>query len=173
MDKYDLLEAMSGIRDQYIEDASAGQENKLLKTEDGRHLKEAEAAASGRSSAGEGQTGGRVSRRRKFVRFTRWTTVIAALLCVSVLIPNLIPGVTSVFRGVPVLEDYFNLVTFRKSGYEETRPQAAGEESGLVTMGAGEPEAVASGEAGIVSEDEAYEDAYKRGQVTAQKLFLK
>ena len=160
MDKYDLLEAMSGIRDQYIEDASAGQENKLLETEDGRHLKEAEAAASGRSSAGEGQTGGRVSRRRKFVRFTRWTTVIAALLCVSVLIPNLIPGVTSVFRGVPVLEDYFNLVTFRKSGYEETRPQAAGEESGLVTMGAGEPEAIASGEAGIVSEDEAYEDAY-------------
>ena len=160
MDKYDLLEAMSGIRDQYIEDASAGQENKLLETEDGRHLKEAEAAASGRSSAGEGQTGGRVSRRRKFVRFTRWTTVIAALLCVSVLIPNLIPGVTSVFRGVPVLEDYFNLVTFRKSGYEETRPQAAGGESGLVTMGAGEPEAIASGEAGIVSEDEAYEDAY-------------
>ena len=151
MDKYDLLEAMSGIRDQYIEDASAGQENKLLETEDGRHLKEAEAAASGRSSAGEGQTGGRVSRRRKFVRFTRWSTVIAALLCVSVLIPNLIPGVSSVFRGVPVLEDYFNLVTFRKSGYEDTRPQADGGESGLVTMGAGE--------AGIVSEDEAYEDA--------------
>lgn len=160
MDKYDLLEAMSGIRDQYIEDASAGQENKLQETEDGRHLKEAEAAASARSSAGEGQTGGRVSRRRKFVRFTRWSTVIAALLCVSVLIPNLIPGVSSVFRGVPVLEDYFNLVTFRKSGYEDTRPQADGGESGLVTMGAGEPEAIASGEAGIVSEDEAYENAY-------------
>lgn len=160
MDKYDLLEAMSAIRDQYIEDASAGQENKLQETEDGRHLKEAEAAASARSSAGEGQTGGRVSRRRKFVRFTRWSTVIAALLCVSVLIPNLIPGVSSVFRGVPVLEDYFNLVTFRKSGYEDTRPQADGGESGLVTMGAGEPEAIASGEAGIVSEDEAYENAY-------------
>ena len=160
MDKYDLLEAMSGIRDQYIEDASAGQENKLLETEDGGHLKEAEAAASARSSAGEGQTDGRVSRRRKFVRFTRWSTVIAALLCVSVLIPNLIPGVSSVFRGVPVLEDYFNLVTFRKSGYEDTRPQADGGESGLVTMGAGEPEAIASGEAGIVSEDEAYENAY-------------
>ena len=52
MDKYDLLEATSGIRDQYIEDASAGQENKLQETEDGRHLKEAEAAASARSSAG-------------------------------------------------------------------------------------------------------------------------
>lgn len=161
MDKYDLLEAMSGIRDQYIEDASAGQKNWLQETEDGRHLKEVEAAASEFSSTGEGQTGGRVSGRRKMVRFTRWSTMIAALLCVSVLIPNLIPGVTSVFRGVPVLEDYFNLVTFRKSGYEETRPQAAGEDSGLVTMGAGEPEAIASGEAGIVSEDEAYEDAYE------------
>ncbi len=161
MDKYNLLEAMSGIRDQYIEDASAGQKNKLQETEDGRPLKEAKAASSELSSAGEGQTGGRGSGRRKIVRFTRWSTVIAALLCVSVLIPNLIPGVTSVFRGVPVLEDYFNLVTFRKSGYEDARPQAAGEESGLVTMGAGQPEAIASGEAGIVSEDEAYEDAYE------------
>lgn len=93
MNKYDLLEAMSGIRDEYIE----------------------EAAASNAGPAPVSRPSPREKRKRKnrILHLQRWAATAAALLCLSVLVPNLSPDAASALRGIPLLGGYFRAVTFR------------------------------------------------------------
>ncbi len=185
MDKYDLLEAMGGIRDKYIEEAAdPGLSALRTKNPDEKYIGEAadpslsvnalrtenpdekyigEAADPGLSalrteipdekskvadtSSLQEDTGkiNKIAGKRnknRFIRVTRWSTAIAALLCISILIPNLFPGVSSVFRDVPLLGRYFSLVTFREPGTENSSTATAfaddSEEKSVMAMGSEE-----------------------------------
>ena len=66
MDKYDILEAMSGIRDEYIEDAAVPSPDRSQTEYPGKE---------GKVPAG----------RAKILRLRRWGTAAAAVLCAAVI----------------------------------------------------------------------------------------
>ena len=66
MDKYDILEAMSGIRDEYIEDAAVPSPDRSQTEHPGKE---------GKAAAG----------RAKILRLRRWGTAAAAVLCAAVI----------------------------------------------------------------------------------------
>lgn len=70
MDKYDILEAMSGIRDEYIEDAAVSPGQAV-------HSKEQDTSPMNGRKRGYG--------RAKILRLQRWAATAAALLCVCVI----------------------------------------------------------------------------------------
>ena len=70
MDKYDILEAMSGIRDEYIEDAAVFSDQAV----------HSEKQDTSRKNGGEEKT-----KRSKILRLQRWAATAAALLCVCVI----------------------------------------------------------------------------------------
>lgn len=102
MNRYDILEAMSGIRDEYIEEAAAfanqagqnleepGLISAVHKSENNTEFQQkqpmaAETIPAGkeRKTSGEGNDKG--FRRRKILRLQRWAVTAAALLCVCVI----------------------------------------------------------------------------------------
>ena len=118
MDKYDLLEAMSGIRDEYVEEASGLQADQETGQEKQKSL--------------SGRPVSRVRRRRPGASF--WAAAAAAVLCISVVLPNLSPAASSAFQDLPFLGNYFRLVTIRSYEYQSDSADAYAEESSLVTM---------------------------------------
>ncbi|SDK57164.1 Protein of unknown function [Sarcina sp. DSM 11001] len=146
MDKYDLLEAMSGIRDEYVEEASGLQADQETGQEKQKSL--------------SGRPVSRVRRRRPGASF--WAAAAAAVLCISVVLPNLSPTASSAFQDLPFLGNYFRLVTIRSYEYQSDSADAYAEESTLVTMsknsdadqGADSPGVMA---AGSIEADEAAE----------------
>lgn len=126
MDKYDLLDAMGGIRDEYIEEASGPDSRKA-------------------------QAG---SRRRKVLGMQRWAAAAAALLCLSVIVPNVSPDAASAFKGIPLFGNYFRAVTFRAYEYEGAGADAYVEEPAVVTMSAGEVKVEDEAEAAAASGEE-------------------
>ena len=118
MDKYDLLEAMSGIRDEYVEEASGLQADQETGQEKQKSL--------------SGRPVSRVRRRRSRASF--WAAAAAAVLCISVVLPNLSPAASSAFQDLPFLGNYFRLVTIRSYEYQSDSADAYAEESTLVTM---------------------------------------
>lgn len=148
MDKYDLLEAMGGIRDQYIEDAG-------IASAKAPEQVTAEPAA---SSPGD-KTLYRKAAGKKLRRFSRWSTAVAALLCVSIILPNLFPGVTSVFSGVPLLNRYFSLVTFRKPSDKDLAAGSRSRDSGIYTMGSENPEEVSPEESSAYEAEEEFDES--------------
>ena len=126
MDRYDLLEAMSGIRDEYI--AAASVDSKTAAVEDGK-----EEAGKDVSAAG---TGHRTLRRAGILRMQRWAGAAAAILCLSIIVPNVSPGAANAFQDLPLLGQYFRAVTFRAYEYQDERADAYVEEPAIVTMGA-------------------------------------
>ncbi len=146
MDKYDLLEAMSGIRDEYVEEASGLRADQETGQEKQKSL--------------SGRPVSRVRRRRPGASF--WAAAAAAVLCISVVLPNLSPAASSAFQDLPFLGNYFRLVTIRSYEYQSDSADAYAEESTLVTMsknsdadqGADSPGVMA---AGSIEADEAAE----------------
>ena len=118
MDKYDLLEAMSGIRDEYVEEASGLRADQETGQEKQKSL--------------SGRPVSRVRRRRSGASF--WAAAAAAVLCISVVLPNLSPAASSAFQDLPFLGNYFRLVTIRSYEYQSDSADAYAEESTLVTM---------------------------------------
>ena len=118
MDKYDLLEAMSGIRDEYVEEASGLRSDQETGQEKQKSL--------------SGRPVSRVRRRRPGASF--WAAAAAAVLCISVVLPNLSPTASSAFQDLPFLGNYFRLVTIRSYEYQSDSADAYAEESTLVTM---------------------------------------
>ena len=118
MDKYDLLEAMSGIRDEYVEEASGLQADQETGQEKQKSL--------------SGRPVSHVRRRRPGASF--WAAAAAAVLCISVVLPNLSPAASSAFQDLPFLGNYFRLVTIRSYEYQSDSADAYAEESTLVTM---------------------------------------
>ena len=118
MDKYDLLEAMSGIRDEYVEEASGLQADQETGQEKQKSL--------------SARPVSRVRRRRPRASF--WAAAAAAVLCISVVLPNLSPTASSAFQDLPFLGNYFRLVTIRSYEYQSDSADAYAEESTLVTM---------------------------------------
>ena len=118
MDKYDLLEAMSGIRDEYVEEASGLRADQETGQEKQKSL--------------SGRPVSRVRRRRAGASF--WAAAAAAVLCISVVLPNLSPAASSAFQDLPFLGNYFRLVTIRSYEYQSDSADAYAEESTLVTM---------------------------------------
>lgn len=118
MDKYDLLEAMSGIRDEYVEEASGLQADQETGQEKQKSL--------------SARPVSRVRRRRPRASF--WAAAAAAVLCISVVLPNLSPTASSAFQDLPLLGNYFRLVTIRSYEYQSDSADAYAEESTLVTM---------------------------------------
>ena len=118
MDKYDLLEAMSGIRDEYVEEASGLRSDQETGQEKQKSL--------------SGRPVSRVRRRRPGASF--WAAAAAAVLCISVVLPNLSPAASSAFQDLPFLGNYFRLVTIRSYEYQSDSADAYAEESTLVTM---------------------------------------
>ena len=118
MDKYDLLEAMSGIRDEYVEEASGLRADQETGQEKQKSL--------------SGRPVSRVRRRRSRASF--WAAAAAAVLCISVVLPNLSPAASSAFQDLPFLGNYFRLVTIRSYEYQSDSADAYAEESTLVTM---------------------------------------
>ena len=70
MDKFDILEAMSGIRDEYIEDAAAFPNQAVQSEEQNVPLENKR---------------GKDPKRPKILRLQRWAATAAALLCVCVI----------------------------------------------------------------------------------------
>ena len=118
MDKYDLLEAMSGIRDEYVEETSGLRADQETGQEKQKSL--------------SGRPVSRVRRRRPGASF--WAAAAAAVLCISVVLPNLSPAASSAFQDLPFLGNYFRLVTIRSYEYQSDSADAYAEESTLVTM---------------------------------------
>ena len=118
MDKYDLLEAMSGIRDEYVEEASGLRADQETGQEKQKSLSSRPVS--------------RVRRRRPGASF--WAAAAAAVLCISVVLPNLSPTASSAFQDLPFLGNYFRLVTIRSFEYQSDSADAYAEESTLVTM---------------------------------------
>lgn len=118
MDKYDLLEAMSGIRDEYVEEASGLRADQETGQEKQKSL--------------SGRPVSRVRRRRPGASF--WAAAAAAVLCISVVLPNLSPAASSAFQDLPFLGNYFRLVTIRSYECQSDSADAYAEESTLVTM---------------------------------------
>lgn len=118
MDKYDLLEAMSGIRDEYVEEASGLRADQETGQEKQKSL--------------SGRPVSRVRRRRPGASF--WAAAAAAVLCISVVLPNLSPAASSAFQDLPFLGNYFRLVTIRSYEYQSDSADAYAEESTLVTL---------------------------------------
>ena len=118
MDKYDLLEAMSGIRDEYVEEASGLRSDQETGQEKQKSL--------------SGRPVSRVRRRRPGASF--WAAAAAAVLCISVVLPNLSPAASSAFQDLPFLGNYFRLVTIRSYEYQSDSADAYAEESTLVKM---------------------------------------
>lgn len=118
MDKYDLLEAMSGIRDEYVEEASGLQADQETGQEKQKSL--------------SARPVSRVRRRRS--RASLWAAAAAAVLCISVVLPNLSPTASSAFQDLPLLGNYFRLVTIRSYEYQSDSADAYAEEATLVTM---------------------------------------
>lgn len=124
MDKYDLLEAMSGIRDQYIEEAG--------------RMPEADPAGEETEEQVFKKASQRPSRaKRSLFRLQRWAAPAAAVLCLSLLLPNLSPGAASAFGGIPVLGRYFRMVTVRSYEHADERSDAYVEEPAMVTAKGG------------------------------------
>lgn len=117
IDKYDLLQAMSGIRDEYIEEAS-------------RPLTDKEAGPEKQHSLSPRPPS---ALRRRRVR-APFLAAAAAVLLISIALPNLSPGASSLFQGIPLLGNYFRLVTIRSYEYQSESADAYAEEPALVTM---------------------------------------
>lgn len=126
MDKYDLLDAMSGIRDEYIETAARS----------GTDAKGRESSQESFITAEPGEGPFHKKRKRGWIRRMRyWAGTAAAVLFVSILLPNLSPQAYSAFSDLPVLGPYFRLVTFRTYEYSDERSEAHVEEPAVLTMG--------------------------------------
>ena len=149
MDKYDLLEAMGEIRDRYIEEAA-------LPFTAAPEQTAAEPASSSQSNR---TTHHRNAAGRKLRKLPRWSTAVAALVCVSIILPNLLPGLTSVFSDVPLLNRYFSLVTFRKPPAMEMASDSRSTDSGVLTMGSENPEMVPPEESSAYEAEEAYDES--------------
>ena len=129
MNKYDLLEAMSGIREEYIADAAAAPEQFAVteaaaesaaqETGTGRPGSDQQAAAANPDSAAHAGAGaggpsaaekaGALRKKKKtaLLHMHRWAAAAAALLCVAILLPVLLPGQGSALRGLPLVGDWF------------------------------------------------------------------
>lgn len=139
MNVYDLLEAMSGIREQYIEEAAvkeAGSEN---------------------VSASEEKA---VKKRRSFgkrtLRFQSWAAGAAALVFLSVLVPNVSPEAAWAFQNLPVVGQYFRMVTFRSYEYRDAVSDAVVEEAQVIVMSAGESAVEEAGSAGEAADESGF-----------------
>lgn len=131
MNKYDLLEAMSGIREEYIADAAAfpGQEavpgaaagdpagavhgtDTVLPgpNQEAAATKQtaAEHATAGDPPAAEKTAALRKKKKTAVLHMQRWAAVAAALLCVAILLPVLLPGQGSALRGIPLIGGWFD-----------------------------------------------------------------
>lgn len=125
MNKYDLLEAMGGIRDEYIKEASQKEEETVSCSREADSVPVPAASQDGRSRKGH---------RRKILRAQKWAASLAAILCLSILIPNLSPGASGAFGNLPLVGPYFRAVTFRAYEYQDAQTDVYVEESQIATM---------------------------------------
>lgn len=140
MNSFDLLEVMSGIRDQYIEEAAVG-----------------EAAEEKVSADTDGGVKKRRSFRKRILRLQNWAAGAAALVCLSILVPNVSPGAAEAFQNLPVLGEYFRIVTFRSYEYRDAVSDAVVEEAQVTAMSA---------------DDSAAGDEDNSGKVLAEGSFI-
>ena len=156
MNKYDLLEAMSGIREEYIADAAAAPEQFAVteaaaesaaqETGTGRPGSDQQAAAANPDSAAHAGAGaggpsaaekaGALRKKKKtaLLHMHRWAAAAAALLCVAILLPVLLPGQGSALRGLPLVGDWFgrgalSTQKMEKADTVQAEEQAAEEEA--------------------------------------------
>ena len=156
MNKYDLLEAMSGIREEYIADAAAAPEQFAVteaaaesaaqETGTGRPGPDQQAAAANPDSAAHAGAGaggpaaaekaGALRKKKKtaLLHMHRWVAAAAALLCVAILLPVLLPGQGSALRGLPLVGDWFgrgalSTQKMEKADTVQAEAQAAEEEA--------------------------------------------
>lgn len=113
-----LLDAMEGIRPDYLANAAAARE----------------AITARRSGAGESkaETISLESRRHSHRFGSMLGKVAAAVIAVSILIPNVSPEAAYAMQKLPVLGAYFRLVTFRNYQYEDARHSADVKVSGIL-----------------------------------------
>lgn len=127
-----LMEAMNGIRKEYIEAAG-----------------EARTAASGSGKAG----------KARILRPSFYARIAAAAVAISIILPNTGAGVAYAMQRIPVVGAYFQLVTFRNYSYEDANHSAevaasgiTVDESGTASAGSGVQEAAEASAADINSE---------------------
>lgn len=139
MNVYDLLEAMSGIRDQYIEEAAVK-----------------EAGAEKVSASVEKAVKKRRSFGKRILRFQSWAAGAAALVCLSVLVPNVSPEAAWAVQNLPVVGQYFRMVTFRSYEYRDASADAVVEETQVTVMSAGESAVEGDGSAGEAADERGF-----------------
>jgi len=191
MNKYDLLEAMSGIREEYIADAAAAPEQFAVtkaaaesaaqETGTGRPGPDQQAAAANLDSAAHAGAGaggpaaaekaGALRKKKKtaLLHMHRWAAAAAALLCVAILLPVLLPGQGSALRGLPLVGDWFgrgalSTQKMEKADTVQEEEQAAEEEA----AGLSGNRVQTDGEE-MQSASEASEDVKTAGEEAAQE----
>jgi hypothetical protein len=112
-----LLDAMEGIRSDYLANAAAARE----------------AINARQNGAGESKekTISLESRRHSRRFGSMLGKVAAAVIAVSILIPNVSPEAAYAMQKLPVLGAYFRLVTFRNYQYEDAKHSADVKVSGI------------------------------------------
>lgn len=153
MDKYDLLEAMGGIRDEYIEEAAGTVSGSAPAFESASEASKSASASGFAASSHEhnmqktetGEDGEKeshkkaaASRRRRIFHLERLAAGLAAVLCLSILVPNMSSGAASAFQRLPLVGNYFRAVTFRTYQYADSTSDAYVEEPGVITMSSGD-----------------------------------
>lgn len=147
MDRFDILEAMSGIRDEYIEEA-AGLPDTV------RKASETKAAAAGPGRA----VNKTLSGRKKFLHLHRWVTAAAALLCVSVIAVTF-QASRQVHNNVGDSMESGLVMMSDESVHVETEEET----KNIEAESAGEAAAESYAFETDASEEEAYEDGAKNG----------
>ena len=190
MNKYDLLEAMSGIREEYIADAAAlpGQEavpgaaaeTVGQGTGTDRPGPDQQATAANPDSAAHAGAGAgdppaaektaalRKKKKTGVLHMQRWAAAAAALLCVAILLPVLLPGQGSALRGLPLVGDWFGrgaLSTQKMEKADTVQEESAAEEE---AAGASGNRVQTDGEE-MQSASEASEDVKTAGEEAAQE----
>lgn len=135
-----LLDAMEGIRAEYLANAAAARESAVSQESAARVSSAAgnaaayrDAANTRRSRAGEvkGKTISLENRRHSRRFGSMLGKAVAAVIAVSILIPNVSPEAAYAMQKLPVLGAYFRLVTFRNYQYEDARHSADVKVSGI------------------------------------------
>jgi len=138
MDKYDLLEAMSGIRDEYIEEAAETVSGSVSASAALSHESQLQHTEKEENEEKQVRKKAAASRRRRILRLERLAASVAAILCLSIIVPNVSSGAASAFQGLPLVGNYFRAVTFRTYQYADSTSDAYVEEPGVITMSSGD-----------------------------------
>ena len=134
MNKYDLLEAMGGIREEYILDAADLKNDQTVQNSplDNNHTGQPTQVHVNEQGTGQKKKG-------KIIRFRYWAATAAALLCLCVMLPMLKPlNLIDKSRGTQDSAEMQDSAESQDSAERTHDSDSGAKNSSIMTMGVGE-----------------------------------